>query len=202
MNTGIVIGSTKSFEPKYGLINLVKAFCIVSNEILDLKLWLVGGGSLKTSIETYIKDHCPDKNIRIEDPVDVMQIPSKLNNFDIFVMPSISESETFGVAALEASACELPVIGSRIGGIPEVIKDGETGILLPPDDVDALVSALLSLIIDRDKRVNMGKSGRIFVKSNYLWDKNVDMLLSHYVDHQANLGKKDKGKLRNLSGVN
>lgn len=182
LDAGIVIGSTKSFEPKYGLINLVKAFCAISDEFPNLKLWLVGGGSLRASIEKYVSEHSSLKKIKIEDPVDVLKVPSILNNFDIFVMPSISESETFGVAALEAAACELPVIGSRIGGIPEVISDGETGILVPPNDVEAIISALKVLILDENIRIRMGLAGRRFVETNYMWEENVNSLLSYYND--------------------
>lgn len=178
--TTTVIGSTKSFEVKYGLINLVKAFCLISDEIPNLTLNLVGSGSLRESIQTFIRNNCSGKAIIVEDSVDVHEVPTKLNHFDIFVMPSISESETFGVAALEASSCEIPVIASNIGGIPEVVVNGITGILVPPDDVAALVEALRTLIIDKLKRIEMGKAGRKFVKSHYVWDNNVSMLQSYY----------------------
>jgi glycosyltransferase involved in cell wall biosynthesis len=66
------------------------------------------------------------------------------------VMPSVLESESFGVAVLETGACRRPVIASRVGGVPEVMRDGETGLLLPPGDVDALAAAIIRLVKDRE----------------------------------------------------
>ena len=108
------------------------------------------------------------------------EVPTFLNQMDIFVMPSTSNSETFGVAALEASACALPVIASRIGGIPEVIQDNITGYLVEHDKVLLLADTLRMLIEDAAKRLRMGQAGRQFVIDQYLWQNNVATLLSNY----------------------
>ncbi len=176
----IVIGSTKSFEAKYGIMNLVKAFEMVSKKYKDIELLLIGSGSMKGEVQTYVnKSHC-HRSVTLLDAVDIDEIPGLINQMDIYVMPSVSNSETFGVAALEASACGIPVIGSNIGGIPEVIEHEITGLLVPPDDIEALVSALDRLIDSRNLRDVMGKAGRTFVKKNYLWENNVHELISYY----------------------
>ena len=90
-----------------------------------------------------------------------------LHKMDIFVVPSISDSETFGVSAVEASACSLPVIVSNIGGLPEVVINGKTGFLVEPKNIDDLTEKLLILINDKMMRKKMGEEGRNYVEANY-----------------------------------
>ena len=99
--------------------------------------------------------------------VNNLDMPSILSTIDIFVMPSIMV-ESFGVSALEASAMGLPVVASNLGGIPEVVINKITGILVNPNSVDSLVNALSELIKSRDLREKYGDAGRIFVKENYI----------------------------------
>ena len=96
------------------------------------------------------------------------------------VMPSVMESESFGVAVLEASACGRPVIASRVGGVPEVLRHGETGLLVPPGDTDALAKAIISLASDREKCRAMGEAGRELVRADYPWERSLDMLTELY----------------------
>ena len=70
-----------------------------------------------------------------------------LSQADVFLLPSATES--FGLAALEAMACEVPVVASRVGGMPEVIDDGVTGFLHAPDDVDGMAASIVRLVGDR-----------------------------------------------------
>ena len=76
----------------------------------------------------------------------------------LLVMPSFYES--FGIACLEAMAFGLPVVATRVGGLPEVIEDGVTGLLVPPGDADALAQAMIRLLSDADLRRRMGQAGR------------------------------------------
>ena len=75
----------------------------------------------------------------------VSTVPELIRSFDIMVMPSVYESETFGVAAIEASAAGVPIITSRAGGLPEAVADNVSGLLIPPGDVAALTQALQQL---------------------------------------------------------
>jgi N-acetyl-alpha-D-glucosaminyl L-malate synthase BshA len=77
---------------------------------------------------------------------------------DLFLLPS--QTESFGLAALEAMACGVPVLASRAGGLPEVVADGETGQLVPPGDVDAFAAAASALLDDDVRRAMLGKAGR------------------------------------------
>ncbi|MGB6847224.1 MAG: glycosyltransferase, partial [Thermoanaerobaculia bacterium] len=77
---------------------------------------------------------------------------------DLFLLPS--ETESFGLAALEALSCEVPVIATDVGGLPEVVRHGENGFLLPVGDVEAMAAAALELLGDDDMRESFGRAGR------------------------------------------
>jgi glycosyltransferase involved in cell wall biosynthesis len=98
------------------------------------------------------------------------KVAEEMDRSDVFAIPSLSES--FGVAALEASASGVPVIASNVGGLPEVVKDGETGFLTKPGDAGEIESKLDKLYEDADLRRIMGKAGREFVLNNYRWEES------------------------------
>ena len=88
-----------------------------------------------------------------------------LPTFDVFVMPS--RLEALGLAMIEAMLASRPVVASSVGGIPEVVRDGETGILIPPDDPAALADALRLMLGDRARRERMGTLGRRVAKETF-----------------------------------
>lgn len=85
-------------------------------------------------------------------------VPEILKILDLFVLPSLYEG--LGIANLEAMAAELPVAATRLGGVPEVVIDAETGILVPSRDPAALAHAIVTLLRDKDKAKKMGEAGR------------------------------------------
>jgi phosphatidylinositol alpha-1,6-mannosyltransferase len=100
---------------------------------------------------------------------------------DIFVMPAREEKENasmegFGIVYLEASACALPVVAGRSGGVVEAVQDGVTGILVEPDDPRALAKVLQTLLNDPALRQRLGENGRAFVQTHMTWDKAADQL--------------------------
>ena len=88
---------------------------------------------------------------------------------DLMLMPS--ELESFGLAALEAMACKVPAIATRVGGVPELIDDGVTGLLYPVGDVDAMAAGAVSLLKDRDRLEAMRRQGarRLRIASARRW---------------------------------
>jgi starch synthase len=96
----------------------------------------------------------------------------------VFVCPSIYEP--FGLINLEAMACGTPVVASRVGGIPEVVVDGETGRLVEPGDVDALGRALRETLADPERARRMGEAGRRRVEAHFSWDRIADRTLMVY----------------------
>ena len=105
-------------------------------------------------------------------------IPNYLGVADVFLLPS--ELESFGLAALEAQACEVPVIATRIGGIPEVVSDGETGYLSEVGDVEKMSEDTLRLLKDEDLRRAFGEKGRELAIQRYASDKIIPQYISFY----------------------
>ncbi len=106
------------------------------------------------------------------------------NAADLFVMPvhhDPKDFEGFGLVYLEANACGLAVIGTRTGGIPEAVEDGVNGLLLDPDDPQALRQAILRLIRDPDLRQKLGQQGRQRVLERFLWPQQAERLRKAYL---------------------
>jgi glycosyltransferase involved in cell wall biosynthesis len=101
-----------------------------------------------------------------------------LSAADLFLLPSATES--FGLAALEAMACEVPVVASRVGGLPEVIESGVSGYLHPPDDLDGMAASGLALLTDPDLHERIGMGGRNVVRQRYCADRIVPLYERFY----------------------
>ena len=140
----------------------------------DARLVMVGDGSERTnaihrarSLGVYDKCVFVGKQPRIVD---------YLCAADVLLLPS--EQESFGLAALEAMACEVPVVASRVGGVPEVVDDGETGFLSAVGDVDKMADDASRLLTDEKLRHEMGKRARASAVSRY----NTDLIIPQYIE--------------------
>src|SRR5437870_9808090 len=100
---------------------------------------------------------------------------------DILLLPS--EQESFGLAALEAMACEVPVIASRVGGLPEVVEHGKTGFLHPPDDLEAMARSAITLLDDEPLRRRMGITAAEVVHERFCADKIVSLYETFYEEN-------------------
>lgn len=106
--------------------------------------------------------------VTFTDALPYADVVARLQAADVLVNPSLSES--FGRGPVEAMACARPVIGAAVGGMLDTIVDGETGLLVPPDDPEALAAAMLALADDPERRRAMGRAGRARVLARYSWD--------------------------------
>jgi glycosyltransferase involved in cell wall biosynthesis len=178
----IVIGFVKHLEAKYGPEYLLRAIPEIRARHSAIKVVLLGEGGMKRQLE----DLC--HSLGIADVVDFVggvahdQVPDYMGSMDIFVMPSVHDSETLGVAAIEAQAMGLPVVATRIGGIPEAVVDERTGLLVPPRDAVALARAGMRLIENPELRQSMSREGRRFVAQRYDWHKNAGRVEALYAD--------------------
>ncbi len=175
-NETTVIGTTKSLEVVYGQEYLIRAFAKLDHP--NLKLFLVGDGSLRSRFEKLVADLKVIERVEFAGRVAHHQISNCLQKIDILANPSLRES--FGVSVLEAQACEIPVIASNVGGLPEVMRDGATGFLVPPGNVNAIAEKIELLASDENLRRRMGKAGREFVKKNYDWNENAKIMEQLY----------------------
>jgi glycogen synthase len=110
----------------------------------------------------------------LEDP-DLVNL---YNEASVFACPSIYEP--FGIINLEAMACETPVVACAVGGIKEVVVDGETGFLVPPQDPDRLAAALSKVLDDPDLAARMGRAGRARVLEHFTWDRIAEKTVAMY----------------------
>ena len=176
----ICIGTVKALEEKYGIEFLIRAYAKVVQYEPKSKLLIVGDGSLRNHLLELVEQLRINDNVQFTGRIPNNEIIQYLHKIDIFVVPSISESETFGVSAIEASACSIPVIASNIGGLPEVVVDGVTGLLCPPRNVDALVDKILLLIREKQLRRKLGMNGRIAIESKYTLERSGEMIEKVY----------------------
>lgn len=176
----LTIGIVKTLRPRYGIRELILAFHRIAGAFPEARLIVVGGGEQYADLQAMIISLGMETRVTLTGPVSHEQIPDYLRSFDLFVVPSLTNRESFGVAAVEASATGLPVIASRVGGLPEVVLDGKTGLLVPPGDIDALATAMSRLLTDPALRTQMGQAGRQFVLENYRWEDNAKLMEQLY----------------------
>lgn len=158
-----VIGIIARLSPEKGHNCLVEAMPAVLREFPLVKLIMVGDGREKQALKELVIRLGLEKNILFIH--SVMQTADILPALDIFVMPSLSEG--LGISLLEAMATGLPVVGTRVGGIPSLIKDKENGLLVEPGDSSALAIAILELLKDKDMALALGSNARDFVRDKF-----------------------------------
>ena len=170
-----VLVHVSNFRPVKRPVDCVEIFARVLKQT-KARLVMVGDGSERTNCIHRARclgvvDQCVfvGKQARIVD---------YLCASDVLLLPS--EQESFGLAALEAMACELPVIASRVGGLPEVVDDGETGFLSPVGDVDKMANDAVRLLNDKKLRRQMGRRARESAISRYSTDKIIPQYIEFY----------------------
>lgn len=187
-STSIVIGTVKSLASKYGIDTLLQAFSLLLKEFkqLDsdlekkLKLRLVGTGPQEAELKELAQKLDISERVIFVGRVESLDVPNELDKLDIYVALSRLDSESFGVAIIEASAAGRPVVVSDAGGLPEVVLDGKTGIIVPRENPQVAANAIKELVLDRELRIKMGNSGREHVVKNYSWDTCVNMMINLY----------------------
>jgi len=135
----------------------------------NVELLIVGTGNFENDLKGLSAKFNLDETISFYGYCDNNKLPELYSDADIFVLPSLTES--FGIVFAEAMACGLPIIGTTAGGIPEVVRNGENGILVPPGNVNKLKNALVMLINDKELRKKSGEKSIEIVQENFTWDK-------------------------------
>jgi L-malate glycosyltransferase len=173
------VGTVRGLEPVYGIDTLLRAFARFSESVRqDTTLTIVGDGTRRAEYEALAQSLGIGGKTRFLGRIPNEELTSHLNELDLFVAPS--RSEGFGVAVLEAAACGIPSIVSRVGALPEIVDDGVTGVLIPPEDELALVSALERLCRAPEIRRRMGRAARERVEKTYSWQVSVDTMIALY----------------------
>jgi glycosyltransferase involved in cell wall biosynthesis len=178
----LVIGTVKTLTPKYGIDVLIRAFARLTASGLrpDAHLLIVGDGPERPALEALAVASGVAPRVQFIGAVGHAQVPQWLQRMDIYVAASRDDSESFGVAVLEASACAVPVVVSDAGGLPEVVQHQVSGLVVPRDDSVALADALATLVASPELRQRMGVAGRQRVIDHYDWPRCVDTMLDSY----------------------
>ena len=150
---------------KKGIDVLLRAFARVVEKESDLTLTLVGDGPLRAHHEALAQDLGLNGRVSFLGWQNRAQVGDLLRRCDVFVLPS--RSEPFGIVIIEAMACGKPVVASAVGGIPEIIHQGENGILVEPEDPAALGDAILRVLEDEGLRAEIGRNGLKTVRRSF-----------------------------------
>lgn len=181
----ITIGTVKSMASKYGIDTQIEAFSIVVNKLIkthpnlaqNLQLRLVGDGPQIDVYKQLAKKNGIAEKVEFVGRVPHQDVPKELAKLDIYVALSRLDSESFGVAIIEAGAARRPVVVSDAGGLPEVTLDDITGIVVARENPQAAAEAIEKLILDPKLRVKMGEAGRQHVAATYAWDVCVNTMV-------------------------
>lgn len=190
----VTIGTVKGLHPVYGTDILVHSFAELRRRLSAsdpdlgsrLRLLLVGRGTHRRQIETLVRELGLTGVTRMPGLIPHSDVPTYLNRLDVYV--TASRSESFGVAVLEASACGIPVVVTNVGGLPEVVEDGKTGFIVPPEDPTAIADAVETLVRNPELRRQMGQAGREMVARRYDWNDSVRIMEDVYAKVLASAG--------------
>lgn len=167
--------------PRKGIDLMLQALPLILRETA-VTYHIGGSGPDRARLEKMVQELGIQHVVRFLGRIPEDELPQLYANADLFVMPNreIQEEgslEGFGIVFLEASASGLPVIAGRSGGAVEAVRDGVTGLLVPPDSAEALATAVLSLLKDAQKRQQMGQAGRQWVESEMNWDQTAQRFM-------------------------
>ncbi|MBF0309509.1 MAG: TIGR03088 family PEP-CTERM/XrtA system glycosyltransferase [Magnetococcales bacterium] len=170
----LTIGTVGRFWPVKDHANLLRAFALLREFSPETagrcRLILLGDGLLRRELEELAE------NLHLTERIwwggwreDVATL---LPHLDLFVLPSLAEGTPLTV--LEAMACGLPVVATRVGGVADLMQEGRTGLLVPPGDAAALAKAMAGLLREDETRRKMGQAGREYVENTFSWASTVD----------------------------
>lgn len=176
LDTENLIICISRLESKNGTDDLVKAADVLKSKIKDFKIAIIGSGSQKKKLEKLIQNLGLRNEVVLLGEIPHGAVPKYLACADIFIRPSLAEG--FGIVFIEAMACEVPVIGTSVGGIPDFIKDPSTssgqvatGLFCEPGNPKSIAEKIETLIENKELRNTLVKNAKQMVVEVYNWDK-------------------------------
>ncbi len=192
-----------SLEEVKGHRHLVRACRMLTQRGLDWSCDLVGDGPMRANIEGWIEESGLSERMELLGPLPRPRVIELLKKADAVVLPSIQTAagkrEGIPVALMEAMACALPVVSSRLSGIPELVTHGETGFLTDPGDDDALAKYLERLASRPQLRQSLGEAGRRRVAREFDLDANSQNLIQLFRERAPGFGQAEAAPLKGLS---
>ena len=179
-----LVGVVARIEPEKGHPTLLEAWPRVVRQVPEARLLVVGEGSRQATLERHAR-----RLGLLADPPAVLftgrrdDIGAIVGALDVAVLPSYREAQ--GVSLLEAMGMARPIVASRVGGIPEFVEDGVSGLLVPPRDRAALAAALVRVLTDRALAIRLGAAAREVVRERYCLDVMVGRIEGLYEEAVA-----------------
>ncbi len=183
MNSGLVVGTVAHLSPEKGHQTLLEAAPRVLSRVPDVHFVLVGGGPLMSTLKARVEELGIEKKFTFTGFRSDSE--ALMKNFDVFCLPSISEG--LSSAILVAMASRLPIVATQVGGIPELVLDGETGVLVPPDDADQLAVGLCKVLESPQLRKKMGCAGRQRIEETFTLERKLNETEKLYLSMLASV---------------
>lgn len=191
----VYVGTIKPIEEKYGISDIIDAAKLVVQKMpqKQFRFYLVGTGPDMEKYRQTIIDKGLAEHFVMTDRVPFSEVAHYHNLLDIFLNVSINDSESFGVATVEAMSCEKPVIVTEVGGLMEVVDHGKFGTVIPKGDPSAMAEAILKIVEQPRAFAEQAKLARQHVLAHYNWENNLLTMIQQYELLLANQ-KKSKSK--------
>ncbi|MBC2118138.1 glycosyltransferase family 4 protein [Listeria booriae] len=173
-----VVMIARRLEEKNGVLYFTKAIPKMVAKDPTIQILIVGSGSQEDAIRTFIEENGLKDRVKIMTGVVNLEMPHYFNAADVVVLPSLMEATS--IAGLEAMACGKPLIGTNVGGIPEIIHPGQTGYLVPPKSSDALATGVLEMLADEKQLYEMGDNALQIVYQNFAWQEIARKTVAFY----------------------
>ncbi|MGE0448246.1 MAG: glycosyltransferase [Vicinamibacterales bacterium] len=185
-----VVGNVAALAPHKGQRYLIEAAHIVVKTIPDARFVILGEGELREHLQHLVHEHGLERHVLL--PGFRTDAIGCIKGFDLFVMSSVTEG--LGTSLLDAMACRRAIVATRAGGIPEVVDEGRSGLLVEPRDARQLAAAILRLLSDRALRERMAEAGYLRVRERFTVERMVAETASIYAriagrDHLADAAR-------------
>ena len=172
-----------------GIDTTIRALPAVRAAVPRARYAVAGVGPRRAELERLARELGLGDAVRFLGAVPDADLPAVYNAADLYVGASRRHAllvEGFGISLVEASACGIAVVGGRSGGVPDAVRDGETGLLVDPDEPAAVAAGITTLLRDPERRRQMGAAGRRAVETHYNWDRVARDLIQ--IDREFRLG--------------
>lgn len=164
-----LVGNVAALVPHKGQRHLIEAAHIVVRDLPDARFVILGEGELRESLERHVREYRLEKHVLL--PGFRTDVLGCIKGFDLFAMSSVTEG--LGTSILDAMACSRAVVATRAGGIPEIVEDGRTGVLVEARDHTTMAKEIVRLLRDEGLRRRMGGAGFARVSERFTVDRMV-----------------------------
>jgi glycosyltransferase involved in cell wall biosynthesis len=171
-----IVGNVAALVPHKGQRYLVEAAHVVIQAMPDVRFVILGEGELREHLVRLVHERHLEKHVLL--PGFRTDVLGCLKSFDLFVMSSITEG--LGTSLLDAMACSRPIVATRAGGIPEIVDEGVSGLLVPPRDAHALADAIIKALEDEPLRRRLGAAGFERVRERFTVERMVAQTAAVY----------------------